>query len=882
MRNVSNLLKFCLPLLTAIIVACPQNTTTPPAPTDKTQPSPTISKVDTTLVPISAPVVGVNFSSVKSASGVQADFISNELIVGAASRQIVDAFAQRIGGSVEQATDEVGGTGLYRVKVSNPKGNVADLAAQLTRNTPFVRDELSFSSEQALNLVALAATENGQAGLTVALNWVMQPTAEQATAEQATVTTADERYKSNNARDWEYMRNDGLLDIGVVGAWNRLAGLNTRTKVAVFDGGFRKSADLPADTVISPNDGYNRANPAKCGNDSCPWHGLMTSTVLAGIEDNNIGIAGSAGRYAALRLVPSGNSVLTWFEWTGALIGSVASGNRIFNISAGTDVPATLFWTVEGPWNLIRIAINAVPGAKVPLVIASAGNNGLDVDRQDCFSVPIVDIFVDAKVVCWESVVVVPCELTAVLCVGGTDNWKSRDIRAPNSAYGSKSEDTSVDIFAPYSYWTLKGDPATPDNNAIKYGSGTSFSAPFVSGVAAMVMAANPNLNGDQVQDVIKRTAHPAGGEIRRFINADAAVREVLGPQQPRVTGVLANQATRNRPYTVTLLANGQLLLFGAGAFITTIDPNSRDGTLDALTLNVVPPAGWALTRTDARTVQITPNADGNFTINYSVVGQKSTNQSFNVLVQAPTAALIVHPGLGTSYIGGEYYATAKAYEQDTFFGTRKLLPCSQIKWEITSSSGVQTVASSNGGLSNCLLKTSFTQAQQVTIQAKVVDIDGSTIKQSSNTVITVLDAPTGSNPGEIKLTSNGFGGTSIILNPRPTYLNYECGNFSEVILGGSASILDADRVKHQIVNAASGLQLTPAAEPSRYSNPILLNPGQNIDTVLTVAELNSLNLGGIFPWYGRHTFSLLTLERDGMTFMRPAVIDVIASCPPR
>ena len=159
--RISMLLKFCLPvLLAAIIVACPQNTTTPPpTPTQKTQPSPTISKVDTALVPISAPVAGVNFSSVKSASGAQADFISNELIVGAASRTIVDAFAGRIGGSVEQATDEVGGTGLYRVKVADPKGNLADLAVQLTRNTPFVRDDLSFSSDQALNLLALAASE---------------------------------------------------------------------------------------------------------------------------------------------------------------------------------------------------------------------------------------------------------------------------------------------------------------------------------------------------------------------------------------------------------------------------------------------------------------------------------------------------------------------------------------------------------------------------------------------------------------------------------------------------------------------------------------------------------------------------------------------------
>ena len=100
------------------------------------------------------------------------------------------------------------------------------------------------------------------------------------------------------------------------------------------------------------------------------------------------------------------------------------------------------------------------------------------------------------------------------------------------------------------------------------------------------------------------------------------------------------------------------------------------------------------------------------------------------------------------------------------------------------------------------------------------------------------------------------------------------------VTLGGTASVFDADRVKHQIVNVTSGQQLTPASEPNRYGAFPL--PGQKTDTVLTAAELNSLNLtAGTTAWYGRHAFSLFTLERDGMTFMRPTVLDVGAFCPP-
>jgi Subtilase family len=833
---------------------------------NKVQPPDTISKVDTLLVPISRAVPGVSFSSVKSAAGAQADFISNELIVSAASRQIVDAFAQRIGGSVEQATGTVLATGLYRVKVANPKGNVADLAAQLKRNTPFVRDDLSFSSDQAHNLVALAATENGLAGLTVGLNWVMQPTAEQA------LTTPPDTTYSSNARDWPYMKNGGDLDIGVVGAWNRLAAVRNRIKVAVFDGGFRKSADLPSDTVINPSDGYNRANPSDCSGNPCPWHGLRTSTVLAGIEDNNLGIAGSAGRYASLLLVPSGNSVETWFEWIGATVGTIESGSRIINVSAGTDIPASLAWAAEGGWGLMRAGIRLVTGSKFPLIIAAAGNSGLDVDRKSCFSPLGLDV------ACWESVVAAPCEMDEVLCVGGTDNWGSRNVRAPKSNYGSQDEDASVELFAPYTFWTIAADPATPDSNAVKIGNGTSFGAPFVSGVAAMVFAANPNLTAAQVRDALLRTAHPAGGEIRRFIHADAAVKDALGPQKPPVvTSVLANQATRNRSYLVELIPSGINPLFGSSAVIKALDPNSTTGEISGLTLNVTPPLGFDVQRLDARRFNITPSAEGKFKVKYAITNSDQTtiNQSFDLLVQAPTAALIIHPGSGTAYVGGNYYAVAKAYEQLAANGPRRLLPCSQVKWEITSIGGTSTVNSGNGGLDNCVLETRFPLAQQVTIQAKVVDTDGSTIKQSATTVVTVFDTPQGSNLDFFVLT-NGFGN---LLNPQPSSLNYYCGSFSNTTLGGVASgFVNADRVKHQIVNVTSGTQLTPAAAPRR--TPYVLY--EAVDTDLTVSEINVLNLlAGTEAWYGRHVFSLFTVERDGMTFVRPSIIDVINICVP-
>ena len=45
--------------------------------------------------------------------------------------------------------------------------------------------------------------------------------------------------------------------------------------------------------------------------------------------------------------------------------------------------------------------------------------------------------------------------------------------------------------------------------------SGTSASAPYVSGVAALVLSANPSLSNVQVRDILDRTARPLGPSQR-------------------------------------------------------------------------------------------------------------------------------------------------------------------------------------------------------------------------------------------------------------------------------------------------------------------------------------------------------------------------------
>jgi hypothetical protein len=110
------------------------------------------------------------------------------------------------------------------------------------------------------------------------------------------------------------------------------------------------------------------------------------------------------------------------------------------------------------------------------------------------------------------------------MCVGGIDiNSKNKD---GGSSYGPRQ----VDIFAPYNVLVGRDRSTRRNVERAHVISGTSFSAPFVAGVAALVKAANPSLDGRAVQRILERTAHSSPDpRVGRYVNALGAVREALG-----------------------------------------------------------------------------------------------------------------------------------------------------------------------------------------------------------------------------------------------------------------------------------------------------------------------------------------------------------------
>ncbi len=186
-------------------------------------------------------------------------------------------------------------------------------------------------------------------------------------------------------------------------------------------------------------------------------HGTMVAGVIAS-SINDTGIVGVApeSKIVLLRAFDlSGNAEIK--DIASAIVYAALNNIKILNFSFGSHFDSNLLH------DAIRFAYSM--GC---IMVASAGNDG-----------EIVDHF--------------PSDYPEVISVGATTR--------ENKIGRSSNFGQSVDIFAPgYEIFTLDL------NNSYKIVNGTSFSAPIVSGVIALMLELNPNLSTTEVITILKAT----------------------------------------------------------------------------------------------------------------------------------------------------------------------------------------------------------------------------------------------------------------------------------------------------------------------------------------------------------------------------------------
>jgi serine protease len=449
-------------------------------------------------------------ATVVDEKGNEADFVENELWLSTNDSAALDAFVSRWTGSVvaEFKPADYGLTGLdnqYLVRVDASSADTAKLTDDLLALDPNSRGAHRVSSENGLRLLAAGAHE-AAAGLTVGVNWVGRGDVFWDRVSMEALPAGN----NSNAFTWTTHSAGSVQDIGVGEAWRALefAGkLSNKVKIAILDMGFSPDADVPSDWFAISNvpfvDPTGVDNLLSCGG-PCPWHGTNVTSAAMAMPNNSYGAAGPAGPVASPVLVFTLYDFFTSMTALGEA--RLYAGAKIANMSYSTRVPASLSWSVL-PFDAVTFSYRN----SGMLLFAAAGNDGKNVDAEDLF---------------WEEAWHTPCENHGVICVGGlANNSTSRDFR---SNYGREN----VDIYAPFSLWAGP-DPSSANS---QWKSGTSFSSPFVAGIAALVWAADPGLSASQVENILMETAHTSrDSTVNRVVHAFGAVHRALGDIPPGV-----------------------------------------------------------------------------------------------------------------------------------------------------------------------------------------------------------------------------------------------------------------------------------------------------------------------------------------------------------
>ena len=273
---------------------------------------------------------------------------------------------------------------------------------------------------------------------------------------------------------------------------------NRFTTVAILDSGFWLDSQgvpvIPPGQAASDFAGgivqfnlQNEAVPAGGANpaNANRWHGNAVASAAAAAVNNAVGAAGSGGTVAFPLFFQTDISIDQILRCVQLC---TAWGIDVLNMSIGTWGQTELFFPTSSWDKTFQFAFdNGV------VMIAAAGNSTLNLpDDQN----------------------VRPATRTpGVLTVGALD--------ANNNAAGFSNYGSSVWLWAPGTAIPVAPDPVNPNGSRPN---GTSFAAPIVAGVAAMMRFANSSLSAADIRRILIETGWNGTGRVSKGLDAFAAV----------------------------------------------------------------------------------------------------------------------------------------------------------------------------------------------------------------------------------------------------------------------------------------------------------------------------------------------------------------------
>jgi hypothetical protein len=350
----------------------------------------------------------------------------------------------------------------------------------------------TFSSAKSANLAAIVAHERA-AGHAAQLNFLMHatdfPTSSKEQLDQNGVSDAY-KWPEFDHRAWQYVLDVGIQAHPLVaiidsGFWLNSQGVPCGYSVDALCGTTVRAAgnsDLPKQFLQgNATGGFNLAGGpslASCtGGSSCPWHGNKSASVALGKVDNGTGAAGTGGPVATPFLIRTDDS---FPETVAAIEAAVEQGAKIISISSG----GSCNWWCRSGENAIGNDMDEPSDAmdQGVFVVVAAGNDSKDAGGESFW----------------------PC--IKAFCVGAMNSFPDGNnyyTKMDGFGVGYSNFGSSVALWAPTNIHAMPDALSTPN---LTFHNGTSASAPYVAGVAALMIAVNPSLKGRQIASILVST----------------------------------------------------------------------------------------------------------------------------------------------------------------------------------------------------------------------------------------------------------------------------------------------------------------------------------------------------------------------------------------